>query len=134
MKFEITESPSNEDLEFLTNQINKEASENGSAHAFAILARDESGKIVAGCNGSIIFGSIYTDQLWVDSHLRRKGIGKKLMEQVHELGKKSGCTLATVTTMSFQAPDFYKNLEYKIDFLREGYNKNASCFFMSKTL
>lgn len=134
MKFEITESPSSEDLEFLTNKINEETPKHGSSHAFAILVRDQSGKIIAGANGSIIFGSIYTDQLWVDSHLRKKGVGKKLMEHVHELGKKSGCTLATVTTMSFQVPDFYKKLGYKIDFSREGYNTNASCIFMSKTL
>jgi hypothetical protein len=56
------------------------------------------------------------------------------MEAVHEYGKKHGCTIATVATMSFQAPSFYKELGYKIDFSREGYSKGASCIFMSKKL
>ena len=65
------------------------------------------------------------------------GIGvwaKKLMEAVHEYGKKHGCTLATVTTMNFQAHNFYAKLGYKIDFSKEGYSNGASCIFMSKKL
>ncbi|PIS01381.1 MAG: GNAT family N-acetyltransferase [Chlamydiae bacterium CG10_big_fil_rev_8_21_14_0_10_35_9] len=134
MKFEITESPSSQEVEFLSQKINEEATEQRQASAFAVLVRGESGKILAGCNGSIVFGSIYTDQLWVDSSFRRKGVGKKLIEKVHEYGKENGCSKATVTTMSFQAPDFYKKLGYKVDFIRKGYNKNAGCIFMSKHL
>jgi len=133
-EFEILNTPSSEDLDFLTHKINCEAVGQGAAYPFAILVRDKENEIVAGCNGSIIFGSIYTDQLWVDPNLRKHGIGKKLMEAVHEYGKKHGCTIATVATMSFQAPNFYKKLGYKIDFSREGYNKGASCIFMSKKL
>ncbi|MGD2169940.1 MAG: GNAT family N-acetyltransferase, partial [Chlamydiota bacterium] len=98
MKFEITESPSSQEIEFLTQKINEDAIDQGQAYAFAILVRGESGKILAGCNGSIVFGSIYTDQLWIDSSFRRRGVGKKLMEKVHEYGKKNGCSIATVAT------------------------------------
>lgn len=133
-EFEIANTSSTSDLDFLTHQINKEAIDQGAAYPFAIFIRNKEGGIVAGCNGSIIFGSIYTDQLWVDPNLRKRGMGKKLMEAVHEYGKKHGCTISTVATMSFQAPDFYKKLGYKIDFSREGYSKGASCIFMSKKL
>ena len=133
-KIELTQNPSSNDLEFLTQGINKAVVNQGSAYPFAIFIRNEEKKILAGCNGSIIFGSIYTDQLWVDPNLRNQGIGKRLMEAVHEYGKKQKCAMATVTTMSFQAPNFYKNLGYKVDFSREGYNKGSSCIFMSKKL
>ena len=56
------------------------------------------------------------------------------MEKVHEFGRENECNLATVTTMSFQAPSFYKKLGYKVDFSRERYDKNALCIFMSKHL
>lgn len=127
---EVTGDPASTDLDFLTQKINEELA----ASPFAIFVRNEEGKIIAGCSGSVIFGSIYTDQLWVDPNLRNRGLGKKLMEAVHEYGKKQGCTLATVTTMDFQAPNFYAKLGYKIDFSKEGYNKGASCIFMSKKL
>ncbi len=134
LEFEIVNKPSSNDLDFLTRKINAEAIGQGAAYPFAILVRNKEGEIVAGCNGSIIFGSIYTDQLWVDPNLRKRGIGKKLMEAIHDYGTKRGCTISTVATMSFQAPDFYKKLGYKIDFSREGYSKGASCIFMSKKL
>ena len=134
LEFEVTENSSSTDLDFLTQKINEESVGQGSAYPFAIFIRNKEGKIIAGSNGSIIFGSIYTDQLWVDPNLRGRGVGKKLMKVTHEYGKKHGCSLATVTTMDFQAPDFYQKLGYKIDFSREGYSKGASCIFMSKKL
>lgn len=130
LEFEVTESASSTDLDFLTQKINGELA----AYPFALFVRNKEGEIIAGCNGSVIFGSIYTDQLWVDPTLRGLGVGKKLMEAVHAYGKKQGCTLATVTTMDFQAPHFYAKLGYKIDFAKEGYSKGSSCIFMSKKL
>ena len=66
---------------------------------------------------------------------RKSGLGKKLMKSVHEYGKKLGCTMATVNTMSFQgAQDFYEKLGYAIDFKRAGYNKDSCCLFMRKEL
>ncbi len=133
-EFEIIETPSSRDLDFLTQKINEESPDQGSAYPFSIFIRDKKDNIIAGCNGSIIFGSIYTDQLWVQSNYRKKGLGTKLMDRIHAYGKGKGCTLGTVTTMSFQAPDFYQKIGYKIDFSREGYNKDSTCIFLSKKL
>jgi hypothetical protein len=45
------------------------------------------------------------------------------MEAVHSYGLKSGCSMATVTTMSFQdAKAFYEKLGYVVDFERSGVN------------
>ncbi|MFK5953545.1 MAG: GNAT family N-acetyltransferase [Desulfobacterium sp.] len=134
MKFEITESPGTKDLDFLTKKINEEVTDQGAAYPFAIFAKDESGNVLAGCNGSVIFGSIYTDQLWVDAEYRKRGIGRLLMEHVHSYGLAKGCVMTTVATMSFQVPDFYLKLGYRIDFSREGYINGSTCIFLSKKL
>lgn len=132
---EFTASPIASDIEFLTQKINEETNDFGVASPFAFFIRNEDNWIIAGCNGSVIFGSIYTDQLWVDQNHRKCGLGKKLMRSVHEYGKKLGCTMATVNTMSFQgAQEFYEKLGYIIDFKRIGYNKNSSCLFMRQEL
>ena len=134
-ELEFTKSPMTPDLEFLTEKINRETDEFGTATPFALFIKDEAKNIIAGCNGSVIFGSIYTDQLWVDQDYRKRGLGKRLMDAVHEYGRKLNCTMATVNTMSFQgAKEFYEKLGYGIDFKREGYNKNSYCLFMSKEL
>lgn len=134
-KLEFTTSPRAKDIDVLTDHINEETPEYGIAHPFAFFIRDDKGKIIAGCNGSVIFGSIYTDQLWVHPRHRRNELGRQLMDAVHAYGLKSGCSLATITTMSFQqAKTFYETLGYVLDFERQGYAQNSSCLFMRKKL
>ena len=130
-----TSTPASEDIDFLTQKINQETPDFGSAHPFAFFVRDEHNQIIAGCNGSVIFGSMYTDQLWVHPDHRKKGLGHKLMEAVHDYGRKSGCAMATVATMSFQgAKAFYEKLGYVSDFERQGYTQNSSCIFLKRSL
>jgi len=103
MKIEFTSTPASEDIDFLTQKINQETPAFGEANPFSFFIRDESNQIIAGCNGSMIFGSIYTDQLWVNPGSRKQGLGRQLMEAVHDYGRRSGCSMATVATMSFQS-------------------------------
>ncbi len=131
---EVNECPSTKDINFLTEKISKEHPDKGEVSSFSFFLRNSSDAIIAGCNGSIVIGSIYTDQLWVDPSSRNKGLGRKLMDAVHNYGKKKGCSMATVSTMSFQVPEFYKKLGYKIDFVRKGYSGNSSCILLSKNL
>lgn len=135
MDIEFSKLPAIADIDFLTQKINQEILEYGTAHPFAFFIRGEQNQIIAGCNGSVVFGSIYTDQLWVHPSHRNKGLGHKLMEAVHEYGRKSGCRIATVATMSFQgAITFYEKLGYLTDFERPEYAKNSRCLFMRKDL
>jgi GNAT superfamily N-acetyltransferase len=135
MRLDISITPNQEDIEYLTDKINQESMEFGSAYNFGFFLRDEKNNIIAGCNGSVIYGSIYTDQLWVDHDHRNKGLGRQLMEAVHNYGIENGCKIATVTTMSFQkARQFYEKLGYKIDFERKGYIMESSAIFLKKLL
>jgi proline iminopeptidase len=123
------------DFDFLTQKINEEKPDFGKAYPFAFLIKNDKKQIIGGCNGFVIFGNIYTDQLWVDPNYRNNGLGYKLMAKVHEYGVKSGCTMATLATMNFQEVlSFYAKLGYITDFERTGYNKGASCIFMRKEL
>ncbi|MEK7654650.1 MAG: GNAT family N-acetyltransferase [Pseudomonadota bacterium] len=138
MRIEQTVPPSGQDIDFLTTKINESTQALGvkeEAHPFAFFMRDDQDVIIAGCNGSVIYGSIYTDQLWVYESYRGQGFGKQLMEKVHDYGLEIGCTMATVCTMSFQnARSFYEHLGYICDFERAGYVDGASCVFLRKTL
>jgi GNAT superfamily N-acetyltransferase len=135
MNIEHSCTPETADIDFLSEKINQETPGFGSAHSFAFFVRDEKGQIIAGCNGSVIFGSIYTDQLWVHLEHRGKGLGYKLMAQVHDYGRENECAMATVATMSFQgAKAFYEKLGYVVDFERAGYTQNSSCIFLKRSL
>jgi GNAT superfamily N-acetyltransferase len=135
MNIQQTLTPTSADIDFLTHKINQETPDFGAAYPFAFFIRAEHGQIIAGCNGSVVFGSIYTDQLWVQQEYRSTGLGHKLMAAVHEYGLGVGCTMATVATMSFQgAREFYEKLGYTVDFARSGYSNNSRCLFMQKEL
>lgn len=138
MKVEYTAFPITEDIQTLTNSINYEAAIRGitsKAVPFGFWIREDDGTLIAGCNGSIIYGSIYTDQLWVDPAYRNQGLGIALMEKVHRLGLQQGCTMATVCTMDFQeVKHFYEKLGYVCDFERHGYSQDAICYFLRKEL
>jgi len=135
MKVEFTSSPSNAEIDFLTKKINEATPGKGDIYSFAFFIREDEDKIIAGCNGSILFGTIYTDQLWVDAHYRKQGLGEELMECIHQYGRQVGCKMATVSTMSFQhAKKFYEDLGYVCDFERTGYVDGSSFFFLKKAL
>lgn len=134
-KIEHTTSPSDKDIEFLSGRINKETSGKGKSSQFAFFIRDEKSSIIAGCSGCVIYGSIYTDLLWVKKEYRRRGFAKYLMEKVHDYGRKIDCKIATVATMSFQGvKGFYEKLGYECDFERRGYINGVTCMFLRKLL
>ncbi len=135
MKIEHKSRPTSANIHFLTQKINQETPAFGSARPFCFFIRDEKSEIIAGCNGSVIFGSIYTDQLWVHPSHRGNGLGRRLMEQVHDYGRENECSMATVATMSFQgAKAFYEKLGYFVDFERPGYTQNSTCIFLKCSL
>lgn len=134
MNVHFTAAPDAADIDFIAQQINQETPECGAA-PFAFFIRNDQGHIMAGCNGAVIFGSIYTDQIWVHPTHRRQGLGRTLMERVHAHGVAHGATQAALNCMSFQeAAAFYKHLGYVLDFQRPGYIKDASCLFFTRPL
>jgi ribosomal protein S18 acetylase RimI-like enzyme len=134
LTFKFIENPTQDELDFLTEKINQETPERGWACPFAIFAYTIENRIIAGCDGAIIYGVIHTDQLWVDPEFRGQGLGEKILQKVHHFGKEKGCSHATVLTMDFQAPDFYKKLGYQVDFIRKGMHLNGDAIYLSKKI
>jgi ribosomal protein S18 acetylase RimI-like enzyme len=102
--------------------------------SFGYFIKDEAGKIVAGCNGNILYGCLYVDTLWVDQALRGQGSGTKLMEAAESLGKESECNFMAVNTMDWEALDFYKNLGFYVELERRGFDKDSIFYFLRKDL
>ncbi|AIK97082.1 GNAT family N-acetyltransferase [Candidatus Odyssella acanthamoebae] len=135
MKIDYTPVPDSTEIDFLTQKLNKETPEFGAAETFAFFIRHETNQIIAGCNGSIFYGAIYTDQLWVHPQHRQGGLGRQLLDQVHQLGCKKGCSFAYLVTMNFQdAMGFYEKLGYFIEFERTGHTNNSVCFLLRREL
>ncbi|MBX7067445.1 MAG: GNAT family N-acetyltransferase [Parachlamydiales bacterium] len=101
---------------------------------FSVFIKDQKQNVLGGVSGTIFYGSIYIDSLWVESSLRSQGWGTRLMLEAEKIGKKRGARFATLNTMDWEALPFYKKLGYSIEFTREGYDKDSKMFLLRKSL
>lgn len=76
------------------------------------------GCVVGGVSAWAMGPELHVDILAVDECVRRKGVGGRLLERVEEQARRDGCTVASVDTFSFQAPDYYPAHGYKEEFRR----------------
>ena len=135
LKIEHNSAPDRVDIDVLGRGLDAALPQGiAPVEPFGFFIRDDSGSVVAGAYGYTLFGSIYTDMLWVAPHLRAGGYGTQLMHSVERLGRDKACTFATVTTFSFQALPFYQKLGYHVEFERHGYTKSSTHYFLRKAL
>ena len=139
MPFNITfdPNPSAEDVQVLGDGIMANAKQQQGLDPlqfFAFFVRDEQNKIIGGCNGSTLHGGLYIDQLWVDESIRLQHYGTQLMRAAEQFGKEKGCSFATVNTMNWEAPEFYKKLGFEVEFVRHGFMHGATFYFLRKSL
>lgn len=101
---------------------------------FSIFIKDQNENVVGGVCGTLFYGSLYIDSLWVDKTLRHQGWGTKLMDEAESVGRKQRASFATLNTMDWEALPFYQKRGYSIEFIREGYEKESKMFMLRKNL
>ena len=80
-----------------------------------------------------VFAEIYVDDLWIDKNYRKKGYGKELLLYLENKYKNSGYNNINLVTSAFQAPKFYENCGYELEFVRKNiYNPKLSKYFYIK--
>ena len=89
-----------------------DAIESGGQAEFALVAKDEGGRVAGGLLGSTVLRWLKIDILSVCPEQRRRGIGRQLMEEAEIRARETGCDRVYVDTMSYQAPEFYTSLGY----------------------
>lgn len=97
-----------------------------------VFASYNDDKLIGAIKCSIMYNVLNIELLIIDSIFRNLGIGSKLYNMVIDYAKKKDCTIATVETFNFQAPEYWKSKGFKIDFVREGYNGNSLYYFSKK--
>lgn len=101
---------------------------------FSIFIKDQKEQVLGGASGTLFYGSLYVDSLWVDETLRNQGWGKKLMYEAEKIGREHGALFVTLNTMDWEALPFYQKLGYSIEFTRTGYEKDSKMFMLRKNL
>jgi GNAT superfamily N-acetyltransferase len=99
-----------------------------------LTLKTETGAVVGGIRSRAFYQCLTIDLLWIDERIRKMGYGTDLMLKVEGLAKEEGCISANTSTLSFQAPQFYEKLGYKIVGVFEGYPDGIKKLFLEKKL
>ena len=100
--------------------------------SWRFIARDHQ-EILGIICGDMMWGVVHIELLMIKPEYRKCGLGSALYEKVVELAKERGCSMMTVETFDFQAPEYWKNKGFKIDLARPGYQGNT-LYYLSKVI
>ena len=76
---------------------------------------EENGKIVAGLDACITtFKILYVSTMFVEEAYRRRGLGKRLMEEMEKRAMSMGVNTIRLDTFSWQGKEFYEALGYQV--------------------
>jgi GNAT superfamily N-acetyltransferase len=78
----------------------------------SVRAVDDAGELVGGLSGWTWGGCGGVELLWVRADRRGESWGRVLMEAAEAEARRRGCMQMIVSTLSFQAPGFYRSLGY----------------------
>jgi len=87
----------------------------GSGVPLHVLVSDpDSGKIVGGITGRKSLGLMFIDLVYLPEILRGRDIGARMMALAEEEARRRGCRAGVLYTISFQAPEFYNRLGWRV--------------------
>ena len=98
----------------------------------AAFATDETGTVVGGAVGRTWGSCCELMQLWVAPELRSHGVGSQLLQDFEANARTRGCSTFYLTTLSFQAPEFYRRHGYSVLAQIAGYPNGIIKFLMHR--
>ena len=79
-------------------------------------------------------GVMHLEVLWIDERYRGLGYGRDLVLEAERIGKAKGYAASQTWTFSFQGPEFYKAIGYKVIGICNVYPDNITEFVFMKKL
>jgi len=98
----------------------------------AAFATDEAGTVVGGAVGRTWGSCCELLQIWVSPELRSHGVGSRLLQEFEAHGRTRGCSTFYLTTLSYQAPEFYRRHGYAVLAQISGYPDGIVKFLMHR--
>jgi ribosomal protein S18 acetylase RimI-like enzyme len=114
-------------------QFNQEAAPLADVRPLATFAHaPTTGELVGGAVGRTWGKCCELQQLWVASAHREQGIASELLRRFEQGAAARGCSVFYLTTLSFQAPEFYRKHGYAFIAEIRGYPHDIAKYLMVK--
>jgi len=98
----------------------------------AAFATDDTGVVVGGAVGRTWGQCCELLQLWVAAEHRSNGVGSRLLREFEAHARTRGCSIFYLTTLSYQAPEFYRRHGYSVLAQIAGYPNGIVKFLMHR--
>lgn len=98
----------------------------------AAIASLPSGEVIGGAVGRTWGGCCELLQLWVHPDHRGLGTATRLLKEFERQGAARGCHTFYLTTLSFQAPEFYRKRGYSVLARIAGYPDGIAKYLMQR--
>lgn len=85
----------------------------GEEQEFAIFARRDDGRIVAGISGIVWGGYCELQAMWVEEPLRGRGLARALLDGAESEARRRGCALVVFHAYDLLARGLYERLGYE---------------------
>lgn len=135
LAFTTTGAPSDEALLAVDNGLerhNHAAAPLGEVSPLAVFATDPAGTVVGGAVGRTWGQCCELLQLWVAPEHRSQGVGSRLLQAFEAGARSRGCSTFYLTTLSYQAPEFYRRHGYGVLAQIAGYPDGIVKFLMQR--
>ena len=96
--------------------------------------RDDDGSVIAGLTGQFFWNAIFIEVVWVRDDHRGSGYGDRLVRRAEAEARRRDCAVAYLTTFTFQAPGFYRKLDYDLLGELEGVPPGSKLLWLCKRL
>lgn len=134
--FRTTDKPTEGDLQLVDAGLerhNAGAAPLSEVARLAAFATEPSGRVVAGAVGRTWGKCCELLQLWVAPEFRAHRVGSRVLREFEEHARARGCTVFYLTTLSYQAPGFYRKHGYGALAEITGYPDGITKYLMHKT-
>lgn len=136
MKFNFYERPKESDINNIRHRLqefNETFWEVDDKYKYVITLSDE-GEIVGGIVFTIFGEWLEIDFFWIDTNIRGKGYGNKILTEAENFAKRKGCKMSSLNTFNFQAKPFYEKNGYKVAYTQNNYPIKNTRYYMEKKL
>lgn len=85
---------------------------------FSLAIKNQENEVLGVLCAYTAYAEVYVDDLWVKPECRKKGLARKLLNNLEESFRGKGFNNINLVTSGFQAPEFYKKCGFQVEFER----------------